>query len=653
MCGIVAMVQLDGTPVDLPLLAHMAAALDHRGPDDEGHVVDGTVGLYHKRLSIIDLKTGQQPMTRHRTTVTFNGEIYNYVELRDALKRRGRPFQTTSDTEVILAMYEEYGADCIPALNGMFAFVLYDRYRRRLIAARDHFGIKPLYYRADGRRVVFASEIKALLRHPDVTSSPDRDAMRDYITFQFVLGEATLFAGIRKVQPGHYIELDVDSGALRTVRYWEPRFQVDPDHTETYFVSEVRRLLEDTASIQMRSDVPVGTYLSGGMDSSIVTRLAANRSPGGLKSFTGVFREGPEFDESRYAQEVAEACAADLRQVVPTEDDFVDLLPHLVYHMDEPVAGPGLLPQYVVARAAAREVKVVLGGQGGDEIFGGYARYVVAYLEQALKGAIFETNEEREHIVSLASIIPNLPHLQSYVPMLCQFWRSGVFESMDERYYRLVDRSAGSLSLFSEDFRALYDQREIFARFQGVFNHPDTLSYFNKMTHFDLVASLPALLHVEDRVTMAASLESRVPLLDRRLAELVASVPPVMKFRGGELKYVLKRAARDLLPQSVYERKDKMGFPVPLHLWMRGRGGEFVRDTLLSSTCFTRGLFDRDAIERLTLEDKPFDRRLWGILNLELWHRAFVDNSHHEPEPVCLPSVALPTSAISTITTGA
>jgi len=199
MCGIVAMVQLDGTPVDLPLLAHMAAALDHRGPDDEGHVVDDTVGLYHKRLSIIDLKTGQQPMTRRRTTVTFNGEIYNYVELRDDLKRRGRPFQTTSDTEVILAMYEEYGTDFIPALNGMFAFVLYDRNRRRLIAARDHFGIKPLYYHVDDRRVVFASEIKALLRHPDIASVPDREAMRDYLTFQFVLGDATLFSPVQEV----------------------------------------------------------------------------------------------------------------------------------------------------------------------------------------------------------------------------------------------------------------------------------------------------------------------------------------------------------------------------------------------------------------------------------------------------------------------
>lgn len=637
MCGIVGIVHLDDTPVELPVLASLGAALAHRGPDDEGYALDGTVGLYHKRLSIIDLETGHQPMTRGRVTIVFNGEIYNYIELRSELQRRGRVFETTSDTEVILGMYEEYGPDCIDSLNGMFAFVLYDRDRRRVIAARDHFGIKPLYYCADSRRVLFASEIKALLRHPSVGAATDHDSLRDYLTFQFVLGDRTLFSGIRKLLPGQYLVVDVDSGAVRTVQYWEPRFQVDPNHTEEYFVREVRRLLEETVSLQLRSDVPVGVYLSGGMDSSIVTRLAAERLPG-LKAFTGVFKGDPQFDESRYAHDVADMCGADLHEIFPTEQDFVELLPRLIHYMDEPVAGPGLLPQYVVARAAARHVKVVLGGQGGDEIFGGYARYVVAYLEQALKGAIFETNEEREHIVSLTSILPNLPYLRSYVPMLRQFWRDGVFQPMDERYYRLIDRSAGALSLYAQDFRREYDQREIFARFQRVFNHPDTLSYFSKMTHFDIVASLPALLQVEDRVTMATSLESRVPFLNPRIAELVTSVPPVMKFRGGELKYVLKRAAKDLLPTSVYDRKDKMGFPVPLHIWMRGRGGEFVRDVLLGPTCTTRGLFDPKALDRLTHDEGPFDRRLWGVLNLELWHREFIDHpsTHSYNGAACL-----------------
>ncbi|HEX7049739.1 MAG TPA: asparagine synthase (glutamine-hydrolyzing) [Longimicrobiales bacterium] len=626
MCGIVGIIDQDRQPVDLLVLAHMAAALDHRGPDDEGHLIDGPVGLYHKRLSIIDPAAGHQPMTFGATTVVFNGEIYNYVELRDELKRRGHAFRTNSDTEVLLHAYVEYGLEFVKHLNGMFAFLIYDRDRGRVIAARDHLGIKPLYYRVDGGRTLFASEIKALLRHPEVRAAPDHAALKDYITFQFVLGDRTLFDGIRKVMPGHYMVVDIASGAMQSVQFWEPRFVVDPYHTEEYFIVELRRLLEDAVRIQMRSDVPVGTYLSGGLDSSLITTLAAQHASG-LKSFTGAFREGPEFDETPYAREVAAACGSDMLEIVPTEHDFTDVLPDLVYHMDEPVAGPGLFPQFMVAREAAGHVKVVLGGQGGDEIFGGYARYLVAYLEQALKGAILETNEEAEHIVSLQSIIPHLPSLRAYTPMLRHFWSRDVFEPMDRRYFRLIDRSGGALELLSPDFRATYDTEEVFARFQSIFNHPHTLSYYNKMTHFDLVTNLPALLHVEDRVSMAASLESRVPLLDHRIIDLVTAMPPRMKFKGGELKSILKRAIQDVLPASIMQRKDKMGFPVPLHLWLRGDSRSFFRDALLSSPATQRGLFAAREIERLLDSEAPFGRRLWGVLNLELWHRRFIDSA--------------------------
>jgi asparagine synthase (glutamine-hydrolysing) len=278
-----------------------------------------------------------------------------------------------------------------------------------------------------------------------------------------------------------------------------------------------------------------------------------------------------------------------------------------------------------MACAARKEVKVVMGGQGGDEVFGGYARYVVAYLEQALKGAIFETNEEKEHIVSLQSILPNLPALKQYTPMLQSFWQEGAFAPMDRRYFQLIDRSGGALEMFSEDFRAGFDREETFARFQTVFNHPDTKSYYNKMTHFDIVASLPALLQVEDRVSMAASLESRVPLLDHRIVDLVTSMPAPLKFKGAEMKYALKKAIGDILPARILNRKDKMGFPVPLHLWARGRAQEFMRDTLLSSECRSRGMYDISAVEKLLDGEQPFGRRLWGLLNLELWHRQFID----------------------------
>jgi len=353
--------------------------------------------------------------------------------------------------------------------------------------------------------------------------------------------------------------------------------------------------------------------------------MAAPHVGGKLHTFSGAFKEGPEFNELDYAREVARACGAEGHEVFPTELEFVDLLPKLVYHMDEPVAGPGLFPQYIVSRMAQKQVKVCLGGQGGDEIFGGYTRYLVAYFEQALKGAIFETNEEQEHIVSLRSIVPNLAALKQYVPMLKQFWNDELFSPMDRRYFRLIDRSGGQLDLLSDDFRAGYTLEKQFARFQGVFNHPETASYYNKMTHFDMVTTLPALLQVEDRVSMAVSLESRVPMLDYRLADLVASMPPAMKFRGGEMKYILKRAVQHTLPARILERKDKMGFPVPLHLWSQGRARDFFHDVLLSRRCRERGIFDPAEVQQLLGKEAAFGRRLWGLLNLELWHRQFMD----------------------------
>jgi len=625
MCGFVSMVARPGREVDVEVLRRMGRTLVHRGPDGEGEYVADGVGFHHRRLAIIDLEGGVQPMRADGAVIVYNGEIYNYLELRDELRKRGHTFATASDTEVLLRSYLEHGLDCLLGLNGMFAFVVHDTRRGRIVAARDHFGIKPLYYCETESAILLASEIKALLAHPEVTARIDEKALQDYLTFQYVLGERTLFAGIREVPPGQVLTVDPAAGTVELSRYWDPSFHVDAHHTEQYFMAQLHWLLEDTVGQQLRSDVPLGAYLSGGMDSSLVSVLAARGYPEQLRCFTGAFPEGPEFDESPYAREVAESCGAHLDLVHPTQEEFVELLPRLIYHMDQPAAGPGLFPQYIVSRLAASQVKVCLGGQGGDEIFGGYARYVIAYLEQALKGAMFETTEEGEHIVSLASILPNLPYVKRYVPMLRRFWREELFAPMDRRYFRLIDRSEGALELLHPDFRSHYDREAVFARFSRVFNHPDTQSYFNKMTHFDMLTSLPALLQVEDRVSMAVSLESRVPLLDRRIAELVASMPPAMKFKGGEMKYILKRAAGPLLPPSIVARKDKMGFPVPLHLWARNGARDFLHDTLLSRACRERGLFDMTAVASLLEREEPFGRRLWGLLNLELWHRQFID----------------------------
>jgi asparagine synthase (glutamine-hydrolysing) len=625
MCGFVGILNKNGHHVRPEILQKMAAVIHHRGPDEEGMFIDGNCGFFHKRLSIIDLATGQQPMTYEHFTIVFNGEIYNYLELREELIRKGHHFRTTSDTEVILHMYKEYGDEFVNRLNGMFAFIIYDQFYRKIFIARDHFGIKPLYWYHDKNLILFGSEIKAILAHHEIKAIAAMDNLYEYLTFQFIIGEGTMFQKISKVQPGHYMTIDLNSWKLKSVNYWEPNFSTDFFHTEKYFVSELQRVLEDTIMQQMRSDVPVGTYLSGGMDSSLVTIMASRLAGHPLKSFSGAFNEGPEFNELPYARLAAQKANAELFEIFPTEQQFIDLLPQLIYHLDEPVAGPGLFPQYIVSRFASYHVKVILGGQGGDEIFGGYARYLVAYLEQAIKGSIFESNEEAEHIVTLRSILPNLPSLKQYLPMIKGFWKDDAFEAMDRRYYNLINRMGSTVNFLQPEFLNGRDENEIFSKFAIHFNHPDTKSYYNKMTQFDLTGSMPALLQVEDRVSMAVSIESRVPLLDRRIIDLVSRMPAKMKFKGGELKYLMKRAIKHTIPDEILNRKDKMGFPVPLHLWSKNHARDFIMDTLLSKNSKERNILNTRYIEKMINSEQPFSRGLWGLLSLEIWFNQFID----------------------------
>jgi len=346
-----------------------------------------------------------------------------------------------------------------------------------------------------------------------------------------------------------------------------------------------------------------------------------------MAMFHGRFSEGADYDESEYAKVVSESTQGIYYEAVPTAQEFVDSVPDLIYMLDEPLAGPGLFPQFAVSKMAQRHVKVILGGQGGDEIFGGYARYLVGYLEQAIKGAIFETKEEGKHLVTLDSIIPQLTLLKQYQPLLSHFWSKGLFEPMDKRYFHLIDRSQGMNEILSPDMLADFDKEELFADFQKVFNHPDTESYINKMTHFDQKTLLPALLQIEDRVSMAVSLESRVPLLDTRLVDLVTTMPPPLKFQGGQAKHMLKKSIRSLLPEKVLNRKDKMGFPVPLREWMQGGVvRDFVGDILLSKCSLQRGIFKPSSLQNMMNNQGVGGRQLWGALSLELWHQRFIDH---------------------------
>lgn len=626
MCGIAGLVGRRICEKDFQIIKNMNDIQKHRGPDDEGIIVETCFVFGHRRLAIIDIEHGRQPMQSEdgRYTIVFNGEIYNYIELKDELQKRGVIFQTHCDTEVLLKLMQTEGVSALKKLNGMFAFAIFDKKQNVFIAGRDPFGIKPFYYKIlENGNLLFASEIKALLVHPEVKAQINHEALQEYLTFQFCLKDKTLFKDIYKLEPGCFMVSYINEGPPRIKRYWELDYEIDRHHTEEYFIDSIRTLLDDSIRLQLRSDVEVGTYLSGGIDSSAVAVIAANKYPSRLQCFHGKFEESPAYNEEEFALEVVKQIDCIFHTVVPACNDFVALLPKLIYHMDEPAAGPGLFPQYIVSKLASQNVKVLLAGTGGDEIFGGYVRYFVAYLEQCLKGAIFETQEEGRHIVHIDSIIHNLNILKRYVPMLKCFWSQGLFEDMDRRYFQLINRSPDLKLFLNEQIYSGWSEDRMFAEFQDIFHNPNTKSYFNKMTHFDQKTLLPALLHVEDRVSMACSLESRVPLLDTRLVDLVTKMAPKMKFQEGKTKYIFKKAISDILPKKVLTRKDKMGFPVPLLEWSRGPAKDFIQDVLLSRESRSRGLFKVDVLEGIISNEGQFSRQLWGMLCLELWFKNF------------------------------
>jgi len=627
MCGIGGAVSLSLTPLAnaVGVVEVMNDVLRHRGPDGEATWVHdrGVVAFAHRRLAIIDLESGDQPMTDGAGNwVTHNGEIYNYIELRGLLGKDR--FTTRSDTEVILRSYREWGEGCLDRLRGMFSFALWDEETQTLFAARDRFGIKPLYYAVVDGVLYFASEVKALLPFlPKVET--DLAGLADYLTFQFPLAGKTLFAGVQELLPGHFLR--VRNGSVETARYWEVYFEPDFDHTGDFYERRVQELLAESISFHLRADVPIGSYLSGGLDSSIVASLASTTHGPGMMGFTGRFAM-PGYDESRYARSVAEDRGFELHEVEIGPEDFVKRIGEVVYHLDYPVAGPGSFPQFMVSELAAQHRKVVLGGQGGDEIFGGYVRYLIAYFEQCIKGAIEGTLHTGNFIVTYESIIPNLTALQQYKPMLQDFWRDGLFEDIDHRYFRLISRTPTA----SPEIRwELLGDYSPFESFQKVFRAENVgkQSYFDLMTHFDFKTLLPALLQVEDRVSMAHGLEARVPFLDHPLVETAATIPSNVKFKDGTMKHVLKSAMGSSVPAMIAERKDKMGFPVPLTEWVNGPAREFVLDVFSGARSQQRALVDNKKVVEGLARESRYGRKIWGLLCLELWQQEFHDKEAH------------------------
>lgn len=630
MCGIAGYVILRSNreQVSSKTLEVMGELIAHRGPDGSGVWAheDGHVGLAHRRLAIIDLSPdGAQPMiSPEGDSLSFNGEVYNYRELRSELISDGYAFKSNSDTETILGLYRQIGTEAIARLRGMFAFALWDERNKRLVLARDRFGIKPLYYTIQDGVLYFASEQKALLPFlPFIRTDPK--ALAEYLTFQYTISETTMFEGIEQVMPGHY--MTVQSGAVQKTKYWDVNYEVDYSWTAESAEERLRELLADSIDVHLRSDVEVGSYLSGGVDSSLMAILAAGKSEFGGKGFHGRFTDYPGYDESHFAKDASDAFGGDLRVMDITAADFRENIRSVIWHLDQPTAGPGSFPQFMVSGLAAQNVKVVLGGQGGDEIFGGYARYLIAYLEQSIKAAIEGTYKNGNFVVTIESIIPNLGILQEYKPLIQEFWKEGLFGSLDDRFFRLVNRANDMKS--EVDWSAL-DMESVKNSFLNIFNSQANVrkeAYFDSMTHFEFKTLMPALLTVEDRMSMAHGLESRVPLLDHPIVEFAATVPADLKFPGGRLKHLLRNSYRETLPSSILDRRDKMGFPVPLKEWFGGELQPFVMDILSNMHSRQREYFDTKEVLKNFGNEAQFSRKTWALLSLELWQQEFHDKA--------------------------
>ncbi len=628
MCGIAGFIDLQRKPVEAgsQRLALMDRLLAHRGPDGRGAWLDPreSVGLVHRRLSIIDVAGGAQPMIDEDSgcVLVFNGEIYNFVEIREALGRDR--FRTESDSEVILRAWLRWGPRCVDHFRGMFAFALWDPRQDILFCARDRFGIKPFYTCEIGGVLYFASEAKALLPFLDRCET-DEAGLQDYLTFQLCLEGKTLFRHVEELQPGH--TLTVSTGTVRRARYWEIYYDLDFTHRAEWFQEQLTGHLHDSMRLHRRADVPIGAYVSGGIDSSLMAALATGQGES-LMGFTGRFDEGSAYDESHHAREVARHLGMTLHEKTITSSDFVDHIGKVIYHLDSPAAGPGAFSQYMVSQMAAGHRKVVLGGQGGDEIFGGYTRYLVAYFEQCIKAAIDGTMQGRNFVVTYESIIPNLSALRNYKPMLQEFWRDGLFDPMDQRYFRLINRAPQAGQAIRWQQFGAYSPYDTFLR---VFNGENVRkqSYFDLMTHFDFKTLLPALLQVEDRVSMAHGLEARVPMLDHPLVEFAATIPADVKFTNGQLKRTLVDVAKTVLPSSITERTDKMGFPTPFNEWARGPIRDFLHGVFDAAPARHRRYIDNTRVLGQIDHDGQYGRNLWGLLSLELWQQAFHDR--HRP----------------------
>jgi len=624
MCGICGKLNFDpGAAVPAGLLKSMADTIEHRGPDDQGYYASGPVGFGFRRLSIIDLNTGHQPICNEDGTVwiVFNGEIYNYRELREDLLSRGHTFKSQTDTEVIVHLYEEFGEGCLEKLRGMFAFAIWDDSKQALLLARDRVGIKPLYYRLTDKSISFGSEIKAILADPEVRADVRPEMVDRFLTFYYVPGEETLFQGIQRLAPGSFLR--VIRGQVQIKQYWDLQFSETPQDIET----AERRLLElfeESVGLHMISDVPVGFLLSGGVDSTAMLGFAVGKTKHKLNSFTIGFAEADVTDERPYARLAASQFGSEHHEMTIGAKEFVDGLPLYVRHMEEPVFEPPAIALYYVSRLAKEFVKVLISGEGGDEAFAGYSNYRSILWLERIKRLCGPVNGALSVACGFLASLPGANSFKKYSPLL---------KTPFESYY--CSRSATPFTffnshvneLYTEEFKEFSDKSYSALPVTRYLESQNVGETVNRMLYADTKTWLPDDLLVKaDKITMANSIELRVPLLDHKVLEFAATLPSSYKIRGFTTKYIAKKALNKKVPREILNRK-KAGFPVPYDKWVRGQLKEWLCEVLLDRTTIARGYFKKSAIDRLLRENEMrgnYARELFSLAILELWHREFL-----------------------------
>ncbi len=613
---------------DRGALATMNAQIVHRGPDDDGFFVEANVGLAMRRLSIIDVKTGHQPLTNEdeRIWIVYNGEIYNHQQLRADLEAKGHRYRTKSDTETIVHLYEEYGPDCVQHLRGMFAFAIWDRRVRKLFVARDRLGIKPLYYLFDEKKFLFGSEIKTILAYPGVRAEFNPATIAEYLAFGYVSGEATMFRGIKKLLPGHTLELN-ERGELNIQPYWDMPFgEAGERRSREYYVKTYRELLEQCVESHLMSDVPLGVFLSGGLDSSAVAALTTKIRKEPIETFAVGYGEDA-FSELPYARQVADHISSKHHEVRLSREEFFDNLPRLIWHEDEPIVWPSSISLYSVARLARERVTVVLTGEGSDETLAGYTRYAWTLMNSRMDGfyrsvtPAFLRNLVRKGIAAGplgATLHRKLEH--TFLVRDGASWPSFYFDNF---YSAFSEQEEADLLTDS----ARQAAQNAYAGCMAYWEHSSG-DLLHRLLYTDIKTYLVELLMKQDQMSMAASIESRVPFLDHILVEFTASIPAEYSIKGLAGKHILKEAVEDLLPHSIIYRK-KMGFPTPWAYWLAGPQLNDLESMLLEPRALERNLFKPESIKRLFAEHRARRRdhgnRIWRLLNLETWMRVFMD----------------------------